>query len=533
MRSIFGLVEKEKENSKVALVDEGGEYSFALVYKLAVRVGAYLIDAGYDREPIVVNMPRSAAEVIAFMGVLAAGCFYVPVDEDLGEARISAITKATETRLVLTQALYEEIIGSDVCKDGESKTKPVPTQALYEEIIGLGACRDGESKTQPVPTQALYEEIINTEADDDSEVKVEQRQSAVIDTDPAYIFYTSGSTGVPKGVVGYHRGALDFVEHFIARLHIDADTVFGGQTQLYFEASLKDILSTFAAGATLVIIPKRLFMIPLQLINFINAHGVNTLNWVASALSVLAKTKTFDSARPCSIRLVTSVGEVLSPVVLAYWRKALPEARFYNLYGPTEVTGITCYYEVTRDFAADEPIPIGCVMPNRRVLLLREDGTAIPCTCPGVEGEICITGTCVTLGYYHDEEQTRARFTRLSDGVVDSRMYHTGDIGEYDELGELMFVSRRDFQIKHMGHRIELGDIEAAAMSIPDVTMAACKYDRDRIALYYTGGAGKKEVLAALRQSLPHYMLPGSVEWLSELPMTATGKIDRARLGTV
>lgn len=212
------------------------------------------------------------------------------------------------------------------------------------------------------------------------------------------------------------------------------------------------------------------------------------------------------------------------------WQKALPEASFTNLYGPTEGTGMCCYYKVEREFGDEEKIPIGRAFDNREILLLTERGTLAEA---GEAGEICIRGTALTLGYYNDPIRTGAAFIQNPlNTAYPEQIYKTGDIGRYNERGELVFVSRRDYQIKHMGHRVELGEIEENVNMLSDIRMAACIYDtgKGKIVLYYVGELSEKELTLILKAKLPRYMLPNRTIRLKEMLLTANKKIDRVAL---
>ncbi|MBQ6540809.1 MAG: AMP-binding protein, partial [Oscillospiraceae bacterium] len=212
------------------------------------------------------------------------------------------------------------------------------------------------------------------------------------------------------------------------------------------------------------------------------------------------------------------------------WRKALPEARFINLYGPTEATGMCCYYIVDRDFEAGEAIPIGRPFDNREIILLTDDDRRAE---DGEVGEICVRGNSLTMGYYHAFDKTAEVFVQnpLNDRYPEL-IYRTGDLARKNERGELVFVSRKDYQIKHMGHRIELGEIEAIVDLTDNVSMSCCVFDseKDRISLYYVGGVEEKELLEILKDKLPRYMLPNRVKKLETMPLTANGKLDRVTL---
>lgn len=484
----------ERVPDKTAFSDGTRALTFRQLLEASRSVGSFLCGRGIRKRPVVVFMRRSPEEAAAFLGTIAGGDFYVPVDEEMPSGRIQMILDNVKPPLVICD------------KDTEAAAR-----ALRLE--------DGEV--------VLYSEIAGTRAD---EAALERVYRSAIDTDPIYIVFTSGSTGVPKGVAACHRSVIDYIEQLSEVMGFSEDTVFGSQTPLYFDACLKEIGGTLKFGATTYLIPRSLFSIPVALVNYLNDHRINTICWVVSALTMVSMFGTFEIVKPKYLRTVAFGSEVFPIRQFNIWREALPEAVFTNLYGPTEGTGMCCYYRVDRDFAPGESIPIGRPFPNREILLLTEDGKPAE---DGEEGEICIRGTSVTLGYYNDPTRTGEAFVQNPlNTAYPEIIYKTGDIGRYDGAGELLFVSRKDDQIKHMGHRVELGEIEADVGLLPEVKMAACVYDakRKKIVLYYVGGLTEKELSAAVEAKLPRYMQPNKVVRLEEMPLTANRKIDRAAL---
>jgi amino acid adenylation domain-containing protein len=362
-----------------------------------------------------------------------------------------------------------------------------------------------------------------TATDEDALQAVRNRQ---IDTDPIYVVFTSGSTGTPKGVVACHRSVIDYTETLCEALEFDSDTVFGNQTPLYFDAPLKEIMPTLKLGATTYFIPKMLFSFPVKLVEYLDEHKINTICWVVSALVQISSLGALENHTPKYLTKVAFGSELFPRKQYDLWRTALPEADFYNLYGPTEATGMSCYWKADRELSEDEPIPIGRPFDNTDIILIDEGKRA-------EQGEICIRGTCLTMGYYNDKDKTDAAFVQNPlNTAYPELIYKTGDIGRINERGELVFLCRKDSQIKHMGHRIELGEIDSAALKCEGVRSACCVYDSEgkRIVLYAVGESTPEAIAAALREYLPRYMLPASIEKLDVLPFTANGKIDRKGL---
>jgi non-ribosomal peptide synthetase component F len=342
--------------------------------------------------------------------------------------------------------------------------------------------------------------------------------------------FTSGSTGVPKGVVACHRSVIDYIENLSEVLCFNENTRFANQTPLYFDACLKELYPTLKFGATTYIVPKSLFMFPIKLVEFLNEYKINTVCWVVSALTMISAFKTFNKIKPEYLHTIAFGSEVFPIKQLKIWRETLPKARFVNLYGPTEATGMCCYFEVDREFELDEVVPIGRPFHNTEILLLDENNKLVE---DGNVGEICVRGTSLTLGYYNNFEKTSEVFVQ---NPLNSRypelIYKTGDLGKRNERGELIFVSRKDYQIKHMGHRIELGEIEVNVNMIEEISTSCAVYDKEKgkIVLYYIGELEPDKLVRLLKDKLPRYMIPNKTEKLEQMPLTANGKIDRVFL---
>ena len=338
---------------------------------------------------------------------------------------------------------------------------------------------------------------------------------------------------MPKGVTACHRSVLDYVENLCDVLKFNENSIFGNQTPLYFDAYLKEVMPTLKYGATTILIPKQLFMFPIKLVEFLNEHKINTVCWVVSALTMISAFRTFEKVKPEHLHTVAFASEVFPIKQFNLWKAALPAARFINLYGPTETTGICCYYEVDREFGLDETLPIGRPFRNTEILLLNEKDEL---AAPGEQGEICVRGTRLTLGYYNNPEVTAKAFVQNPlNSLYPELIYRTGDLGKLNERGELEFAGRKDYQIKHMGHRIELGEIEVIANMQGGVKTACCIFDnvKKKIILFYVGDVTPAEMTTYIKEKLPRYMVPNVVRQLSEMPFTPNGKIDRNGLKTM
>lgn len=496
LRNVLEYLEETVQRfpDKVAFANESMGMTFREVYQGARSIGSGLLEKGYGREPVVIYMQKHPHMITAFWGVVYSGCFYVPMDEEMPKFRAELIFQNLKPRAVICDETTAGQMKDFPDFDGEV--------LLYEEI-----------SQHPVREEALA-----------------QVRRKAIDTDPVYIVFTSGSTGVPKGVAACHRSVIDYVESLTEVLQVTEDSVFANQTPLYFDACLKELFSTLKYGATTYLVPKSLFMFPIKLVEFLNEYKINTVCWVVSALTMISSMKTFDKVKPEYLHTVAFGSEVFPIKQFNLWRQALPKARFINLYGPTEATGMSCYYEVDREFQEGDAIPIGRPFKNTEILLLDENNQVPP---QGETGEMCIRGTAVTLGYYNNFEKTNEVFVQNPlNSSYHELIYRTGDIGKLNQYGELVFISRKDYQIKHMGHRIELGEIEVHVNMIEGIHSACCIYDKEKekIVLFYVGETEKKALVTELKKKLPRYMIPNQVYEIPRMPLTANGKIDRVKL---
>ena len=478
---------------KDAFVGQNETYTFSELQQGIRAVGSAISSMGVYKEAVLVFMESSPGEIMAFMGVIAGGCYYVPLDEEMPAKRIEKIIESTKASLL-------------IC---DEKTRKKAENLNFNGTIA----QIDDLKKYPVNEEAL-----------------KNIRKKAIDTDPVYVLFTSGSTGIPKGVVGHHRGVIDYIEQLSEVLGFSEESVFGNQTPLYYDASMKDIYPTMKFGATTYLVPRNLFLSPIPLVKYLNEKKINTICWVVSALTMISAFGTFDEIKPEYLTKVAFVGEVFPVKQFNRWKDALPEAEFVNLYGPTECTGVNCYYYADRKFELNESIPIGQPFPNTEILLITEEGKQAE---EGQEGEICIRGTCVTHGYYNNPEKTREVFVQNPlNRNYREMIYKTGDIGKYNADGDLVFVSRKDHQVKHMGNRVELGEIDSNVAAMEGIRACCSIYDREdaKIVLFYEGTIEKKQLTKELRQMVPRYMLPNAIIPLEHMPLIANGKKNRQAL---
>lgn len=496
MKNVIEYLERtaSKFPGKTAVVDEYESCTYEELLAYSQKVGSYLGSKIKAGQPVPVLMEKSINALCAFMGAAQVGCFYVLMNPDLPMTRLKQIQQVVKAPYVITDTDHKELAAEIF--DSE--------QILLIEQL----------KKSPVDRELL-----------------EIRKNNIIDTDPLYANFTSGSTGVPKGVLVGHRSVIDFIDVFTKTFSITDNDIVGNQAPFDFDVSVKDIYSAFSTGATLVVVPKRLFSRPAELLDFICEHDITTMIWAVSALCLISTFHGLDYKVPEKVNKILFSGEVMPMKHLNNWMQHLPETEFVNLYGPTEITCNCTYHRIDRNKEYEAGIPIGKAFDNERVILIDDNGNAV--TAVDETGEICVSGTALALGYYGDLKQTQERFTQnpLNNNYYE-RIYRTGDLGKYNEDGEIVFQGRKDFQIKYMGHRIELEEIEKAMMSVPGIERGCCVFDENKSKLYgfYIGNIDKKELHGILSQSLPVFMIPGLLVQVEDMPLTKNGKIDRKAL---
>lgn len=484
---------------KTALWDETEQMTYLEYRNGSVKIASAILDLLEERKcPIVVYMEKSVKVLVSFMGIAYSGNFYSPIDVEMPSQRVDRILEALQPKLVIT-------------------TKALRT--VFEEFAFSGEF-------------LIYEDVLAAQMQADGERKVLEAAGRIVDTNLLYVLFTSGSTGIPKGVCITHRSVIDYTDWVTETFKISQEDRFGNQAPFYFDNSILDIYSAMKAGAELDIVPGRLFSQPVRLLEWIQERKVDTIFWVPSALMVVSRLKAFRNVDVShTLKRVLFCGEVMPNKQLNIWRRYLPDVLYANLYGPTEITDACTCYIVDREFQDDESLPIGIPMKNTEIMVLDSEDRLV--TKAGVVGELCVRGTSLSLGYYNNPEKTAAAFVQNPlQTAYEEKIYRTGDLVQYNERGELLYLSRKDFQIKHMGHRIELGEIETAASSLPEITMCCCLYDekKNRIVLFLDREFAKEEICKRLRTMIPEYMLPGRVIYMEKMPLNANGKIDRVKL---
>lgn len=484
----------EKYPDHLAFVDNRLSLTYKDVQEEAKRVAFALAMGGFFKKPVAVLMEKGGRAIVAFLGIALSGNYYTVIDNKMPVNRINKILETFNPSVILTD------------KRNEKKARE-----LFAHVL-------------------VYEDLIEKVLREEGKKIVADAESRIIDTDILYVLFTSGSTGIPKGVIITHRSVIDYTEWASETFLFSHEDVFGNQAPLYFDNSVLDIFSTIKNGATLHVIPQMLYAFPIRLLEYIRDKKINTIFWVPTILSRVADLELLDKCDISCLKRVLFAGEVMPARQLNTWIRRLPDAVFANLYGPTEITVDCTYYIVDRIIRDDESVPIGKACKNTDILVLNDKNELV-----GIEekGELCVRGSSLSLGYYNNPEKTDEVFVQNPlNHFYRELIYRTGDIVHYNNRGEIIYDGRRDSQIKHTGHRIELGEIDTAVMGNPMVQRSCClhKPQNDKLILFYVGDIGEDALRKYLAEIIPEYMIPNQFIRLSQMPLNMNGKIDRIKL---
>lgn len=484
----------------VAIRDGDSSVSFGALKAQETKCADWLA-AAYrtTRRPVAVFLPKCTQAIAADLAIIHSGNAYMNMDVKTPQERLTNVLKQAQPLCIITNEKFRGTI-APIAGD-------VPT-VLVEDLDKL---EDREGA----------EERLNT--------IIEQG----IDTDPLCLINTSGSTGTPKCVVLNHRSFFDFMACAFETWKMEDGMVVGSLSPVIFDIYSFELCLLCAKRATFVLIPDSWAMFPVKILELLQREKVSWIFWVPTIMVNMANMGLLDKMPLPDLKTVWFAGEVFPTKQFNVWKRNLPWARFVNLYGPIEITLDCTWFEVTREFRDDEPLPIGFPCRNTDILILNADNKPV---VGDEEGELCVRGTSLAMGYYNNPEKTAAAFTQNPlNTAYPEIIYRTGDIVSRNERGEIMFKGRKDTLIKHSGYRIELGEIEHVIINTLKLVPNGCVvYNKaEKVIVFFY--ESEREISAgefrkAIGQVLPKYMIPSDFRHLAELPRGGTGKIDRALL---
>ena len=445
-------------------------------------------------------MKKSVSSGLSILSILKADSAYVPIDINSPKQRFESILETTQAKVVIvnnhSEALLQELLPE------ASRPKTINIEAFVPE------------DTAPLEYKNLSIDI-------------------------AYVLFTSGSTGIPKGVMIPHKAIIDYIDWCVETYQITSDDVVANHAPLYFDNSTFDIYTAFKSGATLHLVHDELNAVIPRLVSWIKEREISVFFCVPSVLTMLLKSRRLKPDSMDKLRHLICAGEVLPRDVLDAWMEMYPHLQYTNMYGPTEIT-VDCSYHIMQARPSEDclSIPIGKSRNNMELFIRVEDGSLTQEV--GATGELLVRGTSVAYGYLGDEEKTKKAFIQNPNhNVFHDPLYCTGDLVKLDENGDFLFLGRADDQIKYLGYRIELGEIEASLNSIEGVSEGVVVFNdcedeslREIGALVsFSGELSVSELNEALNNRLPGYMVPTRVKVLdSEYPRTPNGKYDRKQI---
>lgn len=491
----------------------GQKLTYAELSSLSSNLARILLDQGVARgDRIGIYMNKGLESAIAIYGILKAGAVYVPLDPLAPVSRIGYVIKDCGIRHLVSKP-----------SKLDSLRQLLAENCPIQSVIGMEPQED-------LPVSCVSWDDVHLSDGKPPELNLTEQ-------DLAYILYTSGSTGAPKGIVHTHRSGLSFAEWGADTYGLIAEDRLSNHAPLHFDLSTFDFFACAIAGATTVIVPDAYSKFPTNVARFIDDERITVWYSVPFALIQLMQHGDIQSRDFSALRWILFAGEVFPTKHLRQLMSMLPGVRFSNLYGPTE-TNVCTYYHVTKlPGDLNETIPIGRPCQNVEDLVVDLDDQPVP---PGEVGELLIRGGIVMKGYWGQPEKNQSGFYRRS--VIDQfedKFYRTGDLVQLDNEGYYRYLGRRDRQIKTRGYRVELDEVEVALLAHPGVEEAAVYIvpDGDGSNLIEAAVISKiekslteSELMEHLTERLPSYAKPARVDIVVNFPRTSTGKIDRREL---
>lgn len=481
---------------KIAFADDVESVTYKQLMEESMGIGSALKQFSLNKEAVVILMDaRHIPNLKATMGILYAGCFYIPLDPTSPVERI--------------QAIFDKLNPSLVIYDEKAKALNAALNEQYKFVA--------------------YDSLLNTPADMEYLNDVRAKSNYY---DALFIMFTSGSTGVPKGVVHTHKDLIRYAEFTLKRYSFDENTVFANQSPFFYANCLLDIYPPLAGTCTVHILSASLLTFPRKMVDKLKELKITEICMTPSSFNAVAEAGVLEADELPDLEYILPSGEIANWKFMKEWEKAASvKGKFWNFYGSTELLSVALW-TVDRDFKADEVIPSGPPYRSTHILIMDEEGKECP---TGVTGEMYIHNEWMFSGYYNDPERNKACFVNDPLGLGwDETFFKTGDMGFINEYGELVVVGRKDAMIKHKGYRMELGEVEYAAKGADGVGNCCCILDKEveagDIFLFYTGTCTEKELKAKLKITLPKYAMPEHIIRLDQMPYNANMKADRVQL---
>ncbi|MGI8517429.1 MAG: amino acid adenylation domain-containing protein [Acidimicrobiia bacterium] len=508
------LLEKSADEhpERTAVLDRERSVTYRDLDLGANRIAQMLRSNGVvPGDRVGIYLDKSLEAVMGIYGVLKAGGVYVPLDARAPVARLAYIAADCGIEVLISSGKQAQQI-SELKKLG----------APLRMIVNVG---------EAAPADISGVDVLNFAA---SEVS-DRLNLPGNGMDLAYILYTSGSTGDPKGVMLSHLNGLAFVRWGIAELGIGPEDRLSSHAPFHFDLSIFDLFAASGSGSAIVLVPTATSVFPVEIARFIRQNEISVWYSVPSILSLLVQHGNLEDGDLPSLRAVVFAGEVFPSKFLAQLMKKLPQASFHNWYGPTETNVCTAYPVDTVPDPGGSDIPIGKAITGVETLVVNEDGSS---TTAGEEGELLVRGPTVMAGYWGDPAKTAAKLVDDPEHPA-SKLYKTGDLVVEEPDGNYRFRGRRDHQIKSRGYRIELGEIETALNAHPDVVECVVVAIPDEVIsnrieahVVLTGEQETSRLIKWCAGRVPRYMIPESFRIATALPKTSTGKIDRQAVQT-
>jgi amino acid adenylation domain-containing protein len=482
----------KKHPEKIAVIEENHIITINELNNLAKKISNEInFKSNGTNKPVAVLLPKSINSISANIAIMYSGCFYVNIDIKSPLNRIKEILDTISPEVIITDSSFIENINQ-----------------ITSNIINI--------------------DLISTDIENFT-----TNHQKLIDTDPMCIINTSGSTGIPKGVVLSHRSFIDFFEWATTEFNFDSNDVIGSLSPLVFDIYSFELTLLMGKGSTIVLIPEMYSTFPIKILDVLEKEKVSFIFWVPTIMVNIANLKLLDERQYPELKLVWFAGEVFPTKQFNYWYRNIPNTQFVNMYGPIEITLDCTFYRIDKLFNDDESIPIGKPCRNTGIIVLDENNRSIQ---SDADGELCIRGSSLAMGYFNNIDITNKAFIQNPlNPHYPEIIYKTGDIVSFDSDGNLIYKGRKDTMIKHSGYRIELAEIEHATVNRMGLVKNCCVIyngENKEIILIYENDVDIE--IAFFRKKLatylPKYMIPSVFIRVKELPMNTNGKIDRLKI---